>query len=89
VLRAKIDMATGNISLRDPRSTASHATHPRTGNTWHIYPSYDAHGQSDAIEGITHSICTLNPEITGRSTTGFDNLPVPSRRQYNSRGQSY
>jgi glutaminyl-tRNA synthetase len=60
VLRAKIDMASGNINLRDPALyRILNATHPRTGNTWHIYPSYDfAHGQSDAIEGITHSICT-------------------------------
>src|SRR5439155_1048142 len=61
VLRAKIDMASGNINLRDPvLYRILHATHPRTGDKWSIYPSYDyAHGQSDAIEGITHSICTL------------------------------
>jgi glutaminyl-tRNA synthetase len=61
VLRAKIDMASGNINMRDPvmyRILDAH--HPRTGNTWKIYPMYDyAHGQSDSIEGITHSICTL------------------------------
>ena len=64
VLRAKIDMASGNINLRDPALyRIIHAAHPRTGNTWCIYPSYDfAHGQSDAIEGITHSICTLEFE---------------------------
>src|SRR5471032_2103663 len=64
VLRAKIDMASGNINLRDPvLYRILHATHPRTGTTWKIYPSYDfAHGQSDAIEGITHSICTLEFE---------------------------
>ena len=61
VLRAKIDMASGNINLRDPvLYRILHAEHPRTGKTWSIYPSYDfAHGQSDAIEGITHSLCTL------------------------------
>ncbi|HEX5210327.1 MAG TPA: glutamine--tRNA ligase/YqeY domain fusion protein [Pseudolabrys sp.] len=61
VLRAKIDMASGNINLRDPvLYRILNAPHPRTGTTWKIYPSYDfAHGQSDAIEGITHSICTL------------------------------
>lgn len=63
-LRAKIDMASGNINLRDPvLYRIRNAHHPRTGNDWHIYPSYDfAHGQSDAIEGITHSICTLEFE---------------------------
>jgi len=61
VLRARIDMASGNINLRDPvLYRILHATHPRTGDAWCIYPTYDfAHGQSDAIEGITHSICTL------------------------------
>ncbi len=60
-LRAKIDMASGNINMRDPvLYRVLHATHPRTGDTWCIYPTYDyAHGQSDAIEGITHSLCTL------------------------------
>ena len=64
VLRAKIDMAAGNINLRDPvLYRILHAEHPRTGTAWCIYPSYDfAHGQSDAIEGITHSICTLEFE---------------------------
>ncbi|HEY6024646.1 MAG TPA: glutamine--tRNA ligase/YqeY domain fusion protein [Pseudolabrys sp.] len=64
VLRAKIDMASGNINLRDPvLYRILHANHPRTGNEWKIYPSYDfAHGQSDAIEHITHSICTLEFE---------------------------
>jgi glutaminyl-tRNA synthetase len=64
VLRAKIDMAAGNINLRDPvLYRILHANHPRTGTKWMIYPSYDyAHGQSDAIEGITHSICTLEFE---------------------------
>ncbi|HEV3397407.1 MAG TPA: glutamate--tRNA ligase family protein, partial [Xanthobacteraceae bacterium] len=64
VLRAKIDMAAGNINLRDPvLYRILHASHPRTGDKWSIYPSYDfAHGQSDAIEGITHSLCTLEFE---------------------------
>ncbi len=64
VLRAKIDMASGNINLRDPvLYRILHAEHPRTGTVWCIYPTYDfAHGQSDAIEGVTHSICTLEFE---------------------------
>ena len=64
VLRAKIDMTSGNINLRDPTLyRIVKAPHPRTGTAWSIYPSYDyAHGQSDAIEGITHSICTLEFE---------------------------
>ncbi len=64
VLRAKIDMASGNINLRDPVIyRIMHAHHPRTGDTWCIYPTYDfAHGQSDAIEHITHSLCTLEFE---------------------------
>ena len=86
VLRAKIDMASGNINLRDPvLYRILHAKHPRTGTAWFIYPSYDyAHGQSDAIEGITHSICTLEFEDHRPLYDWFlDNLPVPSRpRQY-------
>lgn len=64
VLRAKIDMASGNLNLRDPvLYRILHAHHPRTGDKWCIYPMYDwAHGQSDSIEGITHSICTLEFE---------------------------
>ncbi len=64
VLRAKIDMASKNLNLRDPvMYRILHATHPRTGEKWCIYPMYDwAHGQSDWIEGITHSICTLEFE---------------------------
>jgi glutaminyl-tRNA synthetase len=64
VLRAKIDMAAGNMNLRDPvLYRILHAEHPRTGSAWCIYPTYDfAHGQSDAIEGITHSLCTLEFE---------------------------
>jgi glutaminyl-tRNA synthetase len=82
VLRAKIDMASGNINLRDPvLYRILHASHPRTGTAWSIYPSYDfAHGQSDAIEGITHSICTLEFEDHRPLYEWFlDNLPVPSR----------
>jgi glutaminyl-tRNA synthetase len=86
VLRAKIDMAAGNINLRDPvLYRILHAVHPRTGSKWCIYPTYDfAHGQSDAIEGITHSLCTLEFED---HRPLYDwliaNLPVPSRpRQY-------
>ena len=79
-------MASGNINLRDPvLYRILHATHPRTGDTWKIYPSYDfAHGQSDAIEHITHSICTLEFEDHRPLYDWFlENLPVPSRpRQY-------
>ena len=72
----------GNINLRDPvLYRILHAEHPRTGTTWCIYPSYDfAHGQSDAIEGITHSICTLEFEDHRPLYDWFlENLPVPSR----------
>src|ERR1700744_2310800 len=82
VLRAKIDMASGNINLRDPvLYRILHAEHPRTGKTWSIYPSYDfAHGQSDAIEGITHSLCTLEFEAHRPLYDWFlQNLPVPSK----------
>src|SRR5438270_7489839 len=82
VLRAKIDMAAGNINLRDPvLYRILNAPHPRTGTKWHIYPSYDfAHGQSDAIEGITHSICTLEFADHRPLYDWFlENLPVPSR----------
>ncbi len=63
-LRAKIDMASPNLNLRDPvMYRILHASHPRTGDKWKVYPSYDfAHGQSDSLEGITHSICTLEFE---------------------------
>jgi len=82
VLRAKIDMGSGNINLRDPvLYRILHAEHPRTGKAWCIYPSYDfAHGQSDAIEGVTHSICTLEFEDHRPLYNWLlDNLPVPSR----------
>jgi glutaminyl-tRNA synthetase len=81
VLRARIDMASGNINLRDPvLYRILHAAHPRTGDKWSIYPSYDyAHGQSDAIEGITHSICTLEFEDHRPLYDWLlDKLPVPS-----------
>ena len=82
VLRAKIDMASGNINLRDPvLYRILHAPHPRTGTAWKIYPSYDfAHGQSDAIEHITHSLCTLEFEDHRPLYDWFiANLKVPSQ----------
>jgi glutaminyl-tRNA synthetase len=82
VLRAKIDMASGNINMRDPvLFRILHATHPRTGDVWCIYPSYDfTHGQSDAIEHITHSICTLEFADHRPLYDWFiENLPVPSK----------
>ena len=86
VLRAKIDMAAGNMNLRDPvLYRILHASHPRTGMTWCIYPTYDfAHGQSDAIEGVTHSLCSLEFEDHRPLYNWLiDNLPVPSQpRQY-------
>jgi glutaminyl-tRNA synthetase len=86
VLRARIDMAAPNINLRDPvLYRIVHAAHPRTGDAWCVYPTYDfAHGQSDAIEGITHSICTLEFEVHRPLYDWLiENLPVPSRpRQY-------
>src|SRR5207245_3199821 len=82
----KIDMASGNINLRDPvMYRILHARHPMTGDKWSIYPSYDyAHGQSDAIEGVTHSLCTLEFEDHRPLYDWFiEHLPVPSRpRQY-------
>jgi glutaminyl-tRNA synthetase len=82
VLRAKIDMASGNMNLRDPvLYRFLHAHHPRTGDAWCIYPTYDfAHGQSDAIEHITHSVCTLEFEDHRPLYDWFiENLPVPSQ----------
>ncbi|HEX9771772.1 MAG TPA: glutamine--tRNA ligase/YqeY domain fusion protein [Kiloniellales bacterium] len=82
VLRARIDMASGNINLRDPvLYRILHAAHPRTGTDWCIYPTYDfAHGQSDAIEGVTHSLCTLEFEDHRPLYDWLiENLPVPSR----------
>lgn len=82
VLRAKIDMSAPNINLRDPilyRIRRAH--HHQTGDKWCVYPSYDfAHGQSDAIEGVTHSICTLEFEDHRPLYNWFiENLPVPSQ----------
>jgi glutaminyl-tRNA synthetase len=86
VLRAKIDMAAPNMNQRDPvLYRIIHAPHPHVGDAWRIYPMYDyAHGQSDAIEGITHSICTLEFEDHKPLYEWFlANLPVPSQpRQY-------
>ena len=86
VLRARIDMGSGNMNLRDPvLYRIRHAAHPRTGTNWSIYPTYDfAHGQSDAIEGVTHSVCTLEFEDHRPLYDWFiDNLPTDSRpRQY-------
>ncbi len=82
VLRARIDMASPNINLRDPvLYRIVHAEHPRTGDAWSIYPTYDmAHGQSDAIEGVTHSICTLEFEAHRPLYDWLiESLPVPSR----------
>lgn len=86
VLRARIDMASPNINLRDPiLYRVRKASHHQTGDEWPIYPTYDfAHGQSDAIEGITHSICTMEFEDHRPLYDWLlDNLPVPYRpRQY-------
>ena len=86
VLRAKIDMASGNINMRDPVIyRILHAIHPRTGDAWCIYPTYDfAHGQSDSIEGVTHSICTMEfADHRPLYDWLIENLPVNSRpRQY-------
>jgi glutaminyl-tRNA synthetase len=85
-LRAKIDMASPNLNMRDPvLYRIKRVPHHRTGDKWNIYPSYDfAHGQEDAIEGVTHSICTLEFEDHRPLYDWFiDKLPVPSRpRQY-------
>jgi len=84
VLRARIDMASANINLRDPVIyRIRNAAHHRTGDTWHIYPMYDwAHGISDAIEGITHSLCTLEFEDHRPLYDWFlDNIPAPCHPQ--------
>ena len=81
VLRARIDMAAANVHLRDPvLYRILHADHPRTGDAWPIYPTYDfAHGQSDAIEGVTHSLCSLEfKDHRALYDWLIDNLPVPS-----------
>ena len=86
VLRAKINMTSGNINLRDPvLYRILRAPHPRTRDAWYIYPTYDfAHGQTDAIEHITHSLCTLEFEDHRPLYDWLiENLPVPARpRQY-------
>jgi glutaminyl-tRNA synthetase len=79
VLRAKIDMAHPNMNMRDPiLYRIRHAAHHQTGDAWCIYPTYDfAHGQEDAIEGVTHSICTLEFEDHRPLYDWFiENLPV-------------
>lgn len=85
-LRAKIDMASPNINMRDPvMYRIKKMAHQRTGDTWNIYPSYDfAHGQEDAIEGVSHSICTLEFAANRALYEWFvANLPLPSKpRQY-------
>jgi len=84
VLRAKIDMSSGNINLRDPVMYRILDTpHPRTGDAWRIYPMYDfAHGQSDSIEGITHSICTLEYEDHRPLYDWYlDNIEIPHPQQ--------
>ena len=82
VLRVKIDMASGNINMRDPVIyRILHERHPRTGDQWCIYPNYDfAHGQSDAIERVTHSLCTLEFEDHRLLYDWLmEHLPVPSQ----------
>lgn len=84
VLRAKVDMSSPNINLRDPVIyRIRNASHHRTGDKWHIYPMYDwAHGISDAIEGITHSLCTLEFEDHRPLYDWFlENIPSPCHPQ--------
>ena len=87
VLRAKIDMAHANMAMRDPLMyRIRHAHHYRTGDDWCIYPNYDwAHGQSDAVEGVTHSFCTLefenNRELYDWFLDNIDDLPSDRPRQ--------
>ncbi len=86
VLRAKIDMASPNMNMRDPTLyRIRKVSHHQTGDDWCIYPTYDfAHGQEDAIEGVSHSVCTLEFEDHRPLYDWLiENLPVPSRpRQY-------
>jgi glutaminyl-tRNA synthetase len=85
VLRAKIDMTHANMHMRDPLMyRIRHMAHHRTGNTWCIYPMYDfAHGQSDSIEGITHSICTLEFDVHRPLYDWFiDKLTIFPTHQY-------
>jgi glutaminyl-tRNA synthetase len=82
VLRARIDMQSGNLNMRDPvMYRIRHASHQRTGNAWCIYPMYDyAHPLSDALEKITHSLCTLEFQDHRPLYDWFiDNLPVPAK----------
>jgi glutaminyl-tRNA synthetase len=95
-LRAKVDMTSPNMHMRDPvMYRIKHAHHHRTGDKWHIYPSYDwAHGQSDAIEGISHSICTLEFEVHRPLYEWFlDQLPAfdprPKQREFAGLNLSY
>ncbi|MCX8026838.1 MAG: glutamine--tRNA ligase/YqeY domain fusion protein [Thermodesulfovibrionales bacterium] len=84
-LRAKIDMSSGNINMRDPvMYRIKHESHHRTGDKWCIYPMYDyAHGQSDSIEGVTHSICTMEYEDHRPLYDWYlDNLEIYHPRQY-------
>lgn len=83
-LRAKIDMASGNMNMRDPiMYRIRHVEHHQTGDKWCIYPIYDfTHGQSDALEGITHSVCTLEFEDHRPLYDWYiNNLPVPAKPQ--------
>ena len=96
VLRAKIDMQHPNMSMRDPLMyRIRHVTHHRTGDDWCIYPNYDwAHGQSDAIEGVTHSFCTLEFENNRELYDWFlDHLDLPRDRprqtEFNRLGLSH
>eukprot|EP01060_Flectonema_neradi_P019661 TRINITY_DN2691_c0_g1_i6.p1 TRINITY_DN2691_c0_g1~~TRINITY_DN2691_c0_g1_i6.p1 ORF type:complete len:751 (+),score=193.89 TRINITY_DN2691_c0_g1_i6:47-2299(+) len=84
MLRAKIDMGSANMNMRDPGLyRVLHKEHPHTGNKWCIYPIYDfAHGQEDAIEGITHSFCTLEFDQHRPLYDWFlDNLPIPGKEK--------
>ncbi len=85
VLRAKIDMAHQNMQMRDPvMYRVRSETHHRTGNRWHVYPTYDwAHGQSDAIEGTTHSLCTLEFSDNRALYNWFlEQIPLPDPAPY-------
>ena len=89
VLRAKIDMASPNINMRDPTLyRIRHAAHHRTGDTWCIYPTYDyAHPISDALEGITHSLCTLEFEDHRPLYDWIVDTLLPTAREFRSRPQ--
>lgn len=100
ILRAKIDMAAANLNMRDPAIyRIRHAEHHRTGNQWPIYPMYDfAHCVSDAIEGITHSLCTLEFEdhrplyewfIDQLADLGFFERPLPQQIEFSRLNLTY